>query len=35
MSAGRRKKHRREEIVGKLRGADAILSAGKDLAVVL
>ena len=31
----RRKKHRPEEIVAMLRGADAMLNAGKDLAAVL
>ena len=31
----RRKKHRPEEIVAKLRDADAMLNAGKDLAAVL
>jgi hypothetical protein len=31
----RRKKHRPEEIVAKLRDANAMLNAGKDLAAVL
>jgi hypothetical protein len=31
----RRKKHRPEEVVTKLRDADAMLNAGKDLAAVL
>jgi hypothetical protein len=31
----RRKKHRPDEIVAKLRDADAMLNAGKDLAAVL
>jgi putative transposase len=31
----RRKKHRPDEIVAKLRDTDAMLNAGKDLAVVL
>ena len=31
----RRKKHRPEEVVAKLRDADAMLNAGKDLAAVL
>ena len=35
MTKTRRKKHRPEEIVAKLRGADAMLNAGKDLAAVL
>ena len=35
MTTRRRKKHRPEEIVGKLRDADAMLNAGKDLAAVL
>lgn len=35
MTTRRRKKHRPEEIVAKLRDADAMLSAGKDLAAVL
>jgi putative transposase len=35
MTTRRRKKHRPEEIVAKLRDADAMLNAGKDLAVVL
>jgi len=35
MTTRRRKKHRPEEIVTKLRDADAILNAGKDLAAVL
>jgi hypothetical protein len=30
----RRKKHRPDEIVAKLRDADAMLNAGKDLAAV-
>jgi len=33
--ARRRKKHRAEEIVAKLRDAGAMLNAGKDLAAVL
>ena len=35
MSTKRRKRHRPEQIVRKLRDADAMLSAGKDLAAVL
>ena len=35
MSTKRRKRHSREQIVRKLRDADAMLSAGKDLAAVL
>ena len=35
MTKRRRKKHRPEEIVAKLRDADAMLNAGKDLAAVL
>ena len=35
MTTRRRKKHRPEEIVAKLRDADAMLTAGKDLAAVL
>lgn len=35
MTTRRRKKHRPEEIVAKLRDADAMLSAGKDIAAVL
>ena len=35
MTTRRRKKHRPEEIVAKLRDAEAMLNAGKDLAVVL
>jgi len=35
MTTRRRKKHRPEEIVAKLRDADAMLHAGKDLAAVL
>lgn len=35
MSTKRRKRHSPEEIVRKLRDADAMLNAGKDLAVVL
>lgn len=35
MSQKRRKRHSPEEVVRKLRDADAMLSAGKDLAVVL
>jgi putative transposase len=31
----RRKKHRPDEIVAKLRDADAMLNAGQDLAAVL
>jgi putative transposase len=31
----RRKKHRPDEIVAKLRDADAMFNAGKDLAAVL
>jgi putative transposase len=32
MTTRRRKKHRPEEVVAKLRAADAMLNAGKDLA---
>ena len=35
MSAKKRKRHGPEEIVRKLRDADAMLTAGKDLAAVL
>lgn len=35
MTKGRRKRHSPEQIVKKLRDADAILNAGKDLAAVL
>lgn len=35
MSTKRRKRHNPEEIVRKLRDADAMLNAGKDLATVL
>ncbi|TWT92025.1 Transposase [Botrimarina colliarenosi] len=35
MSEKRRKRHSAEEVVRKLRDADAMLNAGKDLAVVL
>ena len=35
MTKRRRKKHRPEEIIAKLRDADAMLNAGKDLAAVL
>ena len=35
MATRRRKKRRPEEIVAKLRDADAMLNAGKDLAAVL
>lgn len=35
MSTKRRKRHSPEQIVRKLRDADAMLNAGKDLAVVL
>jgi transposase-like protein len=35
MTTRRRKKHRPEEIVAKLRDADAMLSAGKDMTAVL
>ena len=35
MTTRRRKKHGPEEIVAKLRDADAMLSAGRDLAAVL
>jgi putative transposase len=35
MSTNRRKRHSPEQIVAKLRDADAMLTAGKDLAVVL
>ena len=35
MTTRRRKKHRPEEIVAKLRDAEAMLNAGKDLAAVL
>jgi putative transposase len=35
MSGKRRKRHGPEEIVRKLRDADAMLNAGKDVAVVL
>ena len=35
MSTRRRKQHIPEQIIGKLRDADAMLNSGKDLAVVL
>jgi hypothetical protein len=35
MTSNRRKKHKREQIVVKLRDADAMLNAGTDLAAVL
>ena len=35
MSTKRRKRHSPEQIVGKLRDADAMLNAGQDLAAVL
>ena len=35
MSTKRRKRHSPDEIVRKLRDADAMLNAGKDLAAVL
>ena len=35
MTPGRRKKHKPEQIVAKLRDADAMLNAGKNLAAVL
>ena len=35
MTTRRRKRHSPEQIVAKLRDADAMLNAGKDLAVVL
>ena len=35
MTKGRRKRHSPEQIVKKLRDADAILNAGKELAAVL
>ena len=35
MTTRRRKKNRPEEVVAKLRDADAMLNAGKDLAAVL
>ena len=35
MSTKRRKRHSAEQVVGKLRDADALLNAGKDLAAVL
>jgi transposase-like protein len=35
MTSRRRKKHKPEQIVAKLRDADAMLNAGKDLAAVL
>jgi putative transposase len=35
MTSKRRKKHKPEQIVAKLRDADAMLNAGKDLAAVL
>lgn len=35
MTTKRRKRHSPEQIIGKLRDADAMLNAGKDLAVVL
>jgi len=35
MTSKRRKKHKPEQIVAKLRDAEAMLNAGKDLAAVL
>ena len=35
MTSKRRRKHKPEQIVAKLRDADAMLNAGKDLAAVL
>ena len=35
MTSKRRKKHKPEQIVAKLRDADAMLNAGMDLAAVL
>lgn len=35
MTTRRRKTHRPEEVVAKLRDADAMLTTGKDLAAVL
>jgi hypothetical protein len=35
MTTRRRKKHRPDEIVAKLRDADAMLNSGKDMAAVL
>lgn len=35
MTKRRRKRHRPEEIIAKLRDADAMLNAGKELAIVL
>jgi putative transposase len=35
MTSGRRKRHNPEQIVRKLRDAEALLNAGKDLAAVL
>jgi putative transposase len=35
MTSGRRKRHNPEQVVRKLRDADAMLNAGKDLASVL
>jgi putative transposase len=35
MTTGRKKRHNPEQIVRKLRDADALLNAGKELAVVL
>jgi putative transposase len=35
MTTRRRKKHRPEEVVAKLRDADAMLNTGRDLAAVL
>ena len=35
MTSGRRKRHNPEQIVRKLRDADALLNAGKELAAVL
>src|SRR5437762_9886792 len=35
MTTGRRKRHNPEQVVRKLRDADAMLNAGKDLAAVL
>jgi len=35
MNTNRRKLHRPEQIIARLRDADALLNAGKDLALVL
>ena len=35
MTTRRRKKHRPEEVVAKLRDADAMLNAGRDLAAIV